>query len=266
MRPSAAATVRDVQLAFDDVGTGACVVLIHGHPFDRSLWSPQVGVLATTFRVVAPDLRGFGASPVTPHRVTLREYAEDVEESLARLGVERAAVVGLSMGGLVAMDLATTHPERWWALGLVTTTAEPVTAHERAVRLERADRVERDGMQVLVDYMHTGLYGPQATPELRSRVDAMMARAPAAGAAAALRGRAERPDYRPRLRELDIPAFVCTGSEDPWSNETVTAEIVDHLRHPELVVIEGAGHLPNLEAEQAFTAKLLEFLTRHAPR
>src|SRR5690348_8888946 len=127
---------RDMQLAFDDIGAGPCVVLIHGHPFDRSLWQPQVGVLATRFRVVAPDLRGFGASPVTPHLVTLREYAEDVEELLAGLGVARAAVVGLSMGGLVAMDLATAHPERWWAIGLVTTTAQPVTRQEREVRRE----------------------------------------------------------------------------------------------------------------------------------
>jgi 3-oxoadipate enol-lactonase len=255
-----------VQLVFDDVGAGPCVVLIHGHPFDRSLWQPQVAVLATRFRVVAPDLRGFGASPVTPHLVTLREYAEDVEELLAGLGVERAAVVGLSMGGLVAMDLATTHPERWWALGLVTTTAQPVTPQEREVRRERADRVERDGMQVLIDYMHTGLYGPRAGAELRSRVDAMMARAPVAGVAAALRGRAERPDYRPGLRELDTPTFVCTGSADPWSNDAVTAEIIDHLRHPELLVVEGAGHLPNLEAEELFTERLMEFLTRHMPR
>jgi pimeloyl-ACP methyl ester carboxylesterase len=255
-----------VELAFDDVGEGPCVVLIHGHPFDRSLWRPQIAVIAAKFRVLAPDLRGFGASPVTPHLVTLREYAQDVEELLVELGIERAAAVGLSMGGLVAMDLVTTHPERWWALGLVTTTAEPVTPRERAVRRGRADLVERDGMQVLVDYMHTGLYGTRATPEVRSRVDAMMARAPVAGAAAALRGRAERPDYRPRLRELDIPALVCTGSEDPWSNETVTAEIIDHLRHPELLVVEGAGHLPNLEAEEIFTPSLIEFLARHAPR
>lgn len=257
---------RGVELAFDDAGSGPCVVLIHGHPFDRSLWDPQVEVLASEFRVLAPDLRGFGASPVTPGLVALGEYAHDVEELLARLAIERAAVVGLSMGGLVVMDLATRHPERWWALGLVTTTAQPVTAQERAVRRERADLVERDGMQVLVDYMHTGLYGPHAAPEVRGRVDAMMARAPVAGAAAALRGRAERPDYRPGLRELDIPTFVCTGSEDPWSNETVTAEIIDHLRHPELLVVQGAGHLPNLEAEDVFTPRLMEFLARHAPR
>ena len=255
-----------MELACDDIGAGPCVVLIHGHPFDRSLWRSQMEVLASEFRAVAPDLRGFGASPVTPHRVTLREYAADVEELLERLGIERAAVVGLSMGGLVAMDLVTTHPERWWALGLVATTAEPVTTLERSVRRKRADLIERDGIKPLVDYMHTGLYGSRATPAVRSRVDAMMTRASPAGAAAALRGRAERPDYRPRLAELDIPAFVCTGSEDPWSNGSVTSEIINHLRDPELFIVDGAGHLPNLEADGIFTHSLLAFLDRHAPR
>jgi pimeloyl-ACP methyl ester carboxylesterase len=249
-----------IELAYDDVGSGACVVLIHGHPFDRSLWAPQLEPLAAQFRVVAPDLRGFGESPGTPGSVTMREYAQDIEALLARLGIERAAFVGLSMGGLVAMEAA--DPARCWALGLVTTTVEPVTPDEAAARRERADRVERDGMQVLIDYMHTGVYGPSCPPEVRDRVDAMMARAPAQGAAAALRGRAERPDYRPRLRELDLPAFVCTGSEDPWSNAAVTAEIVENLMRPELTVIDGVGHLPNLEAEDAFNRALLGFLTR----
>jgi pimeloyl-ACP methyl ester carboxylesterase len=147
----------------------------------------------------------------------------------------------------------------------VTTTAEPVTPGERDLRRERADLVERDGLQVLIDYMHTGVYGPRCPPAVRERVDAMMARAPVQGAAAALRGRAERPDYRPRLQQLDLPAFVCTGSEDPWSNETVTAEIVAHLQRPELVVIDGAGHLPNLEAEDEFNRALGAFLRRHVP-
>jgi len=253
-----------MELAYDDAGAGPCVVLIHGHPFDRSLWQPQVAALAGGFRVVAPDLRGFGESPVTPHLVSLREYAEDVAELLDRLGIRRAAIVGLSMGGLVAMELATADPERCWALGLIATTAAPVAAGEQALRRERADLVERDGMQVLIDYMHTGLYGPRCPAAVRERVDAMMARAPAAGAAAALRGRAERPDYRPRLRQLDVPALVCTGSEDPWSNEAVTAEILESLRHPELVVIDGVGHLPNLEAEAVFNAALAGFLERHA--
>jgi pimeloyl-ACP methyl ester carboxylesterase len=160
---------RPVTLAYDEAGAGECVVLIHGHPFDRTLWRPQLTAL-------------------------------------------------------------------------------------------------RDGMGVLVDYMHTGLYGPACPPAVRARIDAMMFAASPAGAAAALRGRAERPDYRPLLAGLDIPAFVCTGSADPWSNAAVTAEILGCLKNPASLVIEGAGHLPNLEAEAEFNAALSAFLRACAPR
>ncbi|HEX4090047.1 MAG TPA: alpha/beta hydrolase [Trebonia sp.] len=252
-------------LAFDDAGRGDCVVLIHGHPFDRTLWAPQLTALPDRFRVIAPDLRGFGRSPVTPHRVTMREYAADIEELLDGLGIDRAAIVGLSMGGLVAMELAAARPERYWAVGLVATTMAPPSPQDAAARLERAAAVERDGMAVLVEYMHTGLYGPNCPPAVRARVDAMMLAAPAAGAAAALRGRAERPDYRPLMAGLDLPALVCAGSADPWSDGPVTAQIVAALKRPETVVIDGVGHLPNLEAEAEFNQALTGFLLAHAP-
>jgi len=254
-----------VELAYDVSGSGDCVVLIHGHPFDHTLWQPQVAALRGDFHVVAPDLRGFGHSPVTQHLVTMRELAADIEELLETLGIERAALVGLSMGGLVTMELAASQPERYWAIGLVATTMEPPTPAERAARRERADAVERDGIQVLLDYMHAGVYGPDCPQTVRARVDAMMSAASPAGAAAALRGRAGRPDYRPLLADLDIPALVCAGSADPWSDEEVTAEIVAHLKRPELVVINGVGHLPNLEAQDQFNNGLRAFLHAHAP-
>jgi 3-oxoadipate enol-lactonase len=254
-----------MELAYDDAGAGECVVLVHGHPFDRTLWDPQLPALSQSFRVIVPDLRGFGRSPVTAGKVTMREYAQDIEELLDKLGIVKAAVVGLSMGGLVAMELATAHPERYWALGLITTTAEPPSPHDFITRNGRATETEEHGTSVLVAYMHTGVYGPNCPPAVRTKVDAMMADAPPAGAAAALRGRAERPDYRPLLKELDLPALVLTGSADPWSNEKVTAEIVASLQRPELVTIDGVGHLPNLEAEAAFNAALIKFLRAHAP-
>ena len=260
-----AVMVTGVKLAYEDAGSGDCVVLIHGHPFDRTLWEPQVAALRGDFRVVVPDLRGFGHSPVAQHLVTMRELAVDVEELLETLGIGRAAVVGLSMGGLVTMELAASQPERYWAIGLVATTMEPPTPAERAARRERADAVERDGMQVLLDYMHAGVYGPDCPESVRARVDAMMSAAPPAGAAAALRGRAERPDYRTLLASLDIPALVCAGSADPWSDREVTAEIAAHLKRPEQVVIDGVGHLPNLEAQDEFNDVLRAFLEAHAP-
>jgi pimeloyl-ACP methyl ester carboxylesterase len=161
--------------------------------------------------------------------------------------------------------MTTANPERYWALGLVATTAEPPSPQDRKIREERADATERHGMSVLVDYMHTGLYSPTCPPEIRAQVDAMMAAAPPAGAAAALRGRALRPDYRPLLKTLDLPALVVAGTADPWSNAEVTAEIVSSLKRPELVTIDGTGHLPNLEAEAEFNDALSAFLRTHSP-
>jgi 3-oxoadipate enol-lactonase len=254
-----------MRLAYDDAGTGHCVVLIHGHPFDRTLWEPQLAALSDRFRVLVPDLRGFGQSPVTQGCVTMREFAADIEDLLDDLGIETAAVVGLSMGGLVTMEMAAARPDRYWAIGLVATTMQPPTADERVTRRQRAGALERDGMGGLVEYMHTGVYGPACPPAVRARVDAMMAAASPAGAAAALRGRAERPDYRPLLAGLDIPALVVGGSADPWSNGAVLAEIVASLRDPEMVLIDGVGHLPNLEAEREFNDALRAFLLSHAP-
>lgn len=254
-----------MRLAYDDAGHGACVVLIHGHPFDRSMWSPQLAALSASFRVLVPDLRGFGESPVTAGTVTMGEYAADVAELLDDLGITRAAVVGLSMGGLVTMELAVARPDRYWAIGLIATTVQPVAPEEPQARLRRAEAVERDGMGVLVDYMHTGVYGPDCPAGVRARVDAMMAAASPAGAAAALRGRARRPDYRPLLAGLDIPALVCGGTADVFSDATVIAEIAACLKCPEVVMIDRAGHLPNLEAESDFNDALGAFLMAHSP-
>ena len=254
-----------VRLTYDDAGSGECVVLIHGHPFDRTLWEPQLSALRGTFRVVAPDLRGFGRSPVTPGRVLMREYAADIEELLAALGIARAAVVGLSSGGLVAMELAAAAPGRYWALGLVATTAEPPSPQDLQIRDERAAATERNGMRVLVDYIAHGSLRP-GLPARRPRPRRCHdGRRPVGGRRGGTAQRGRRPDYRPLLAALDIPALVVAGTADPWSDAAVTAEIAASLRRPELVVIDGSGHLPNLEAEAQFNEALLAFLRRHAP-
>jgi len=235
-------------------------VLVHGHPFDRSMWEPQQEHLAHRFRVVVPDLRGYGESAATPGTVTMRELAADVEALLDELGIDSAAVVGLSMGGLVAMELALGDPGRWWALGLVATTAQPVTEAERRERLATAETLETAGLEPVIEAMSRRLFGPGCPPEVIDRVLAMMRSANPEGAAAALRGRAKRPDYRAGLAELELPAFVCTGTHDSFSTEAVTRELVGCLRHPRTLLLQDVGHLPNLERPDAFNRELLSFL------
>ena len=136
-----------VDLAHDDVGDGPAVVLIHGHPFNRSMWEPQLAALRDSFRVIAPDLRGYGDSPVAAGTVTMARLAADVRHLLDVKGIATAALVGLSMGGLVVMELAAAQPDRWWAHGFIATTAQRVTEEEQQARRASARTMEEQGMR-----------------------------------------------------------------------------------------------------------------------
>src|SRR5215472_18133241 len=172
-----------VDLAHDDAGDGPVVVLVHGHPFNRGMWAPQLAALRSRFRVIAPDLRGYGDSPVTPGTVTMAQLAADVSHLLDRKGIATAALVGLSMGGLVVMELAAAQPERWWAHGFIATTAQRVTAEEAQARLASARTMEEQGMRPVAEQMAARLFGPEPGEQLTNTIIAMMLATSPAGAA-----------------------------------------------------------------------------------
>lgn len=237
------------------------LLFLHGHPFDRHMWRPQLVALAGNRRVVAPDLPGYGASPAAATTVTMRQLAEVVMETLDELEVRQAMVVGLSMGGLVAMELALGWPERFSGLVLAATTAAPVTDSEARDRRAVAAGIERDGMLPHVLDMAGRLFGRDAAsdPELVLGVLDMMLHASPAGAAAALRGRAERPDYSTMLRRCTVPTLVIAGDQDGYAPEPVVEQLVTALDRPEVLRLKGVGHLPNLEAPDAFNAAISAF-------
>ena len=241
------------------------MVLIHGHPFNRGMWAPQLAALRGQFRVIAPDLRGYGDSPVTPGTVTMAQLAADVGHLLDRKGITNAALVGLSMGGLVVMELAAAQPERWWAYGFIATTAQRLTEEERAARQASARTMDEQGMRPVAEQMAVRLFGPEPSAQLASTIMTMMLATSPAGAAAAVRGRAERPDYEPVLKSLNAPALVCAGDRDSYSTAEITAELVGCLPGAEVVVLAGVGHLPNLERPDVFNEHLLRFLTHALP-
>ena len=253
-----------VQLAYDDAGEGPAVVRVHGHPFDRRLWGPQLESLSASFRVVAPDLPGYGGSPPRGRKVPMGEFADAVCHLMDGLGIARAVIVGLSMGGLVAMELGLRAPARVDGVVLAATTAAPVTPAEAAHRRETADRIEREGMLDLALEMAAKLFGPAArrNPDIVEPVLSMMLHTPPAGAAAALRGRAERPDYRALLPGLQVPALVVAGDHDGYADEAVVAELTAALPDPDVVRLPGSGHLPNLEAPADFDEAVRRFASR----
>ncbi|WP_420078350.1 alpha/beta fold hydrolase [Streptomyces sp. JL4002] len=257
-----------VTLVFDDMGPrgGTPVILIHGHPFNRTMWAPQTAALtAAGYRVIAPDLRGYGDSPVVPGTAAFAALADDLAALLARLGIERVVVGGVSMGGQIAMELRLRHPGLVRALVLSDTSPAPETEAGAELRRETAERLIAEGMRPYAEEVIDKMMAPYnvtGMPGIAAQVTRMMCATDPQGAAAALRGRAERPDYRPVLAGAAEPCLVLVGADDVFTPVAEAEALRDLLPHAELAVIEGAGHLPGLERPEAFNRALLDFLGR----
>lgn len=262
----------DMTLGYDDVGHGTPVVLLHGHPFDRTLWRPQAHRLAEEgFRVVVPDLRGYGTSrvpdtpdsaPVTP----FERYAEDLTTLLDRVGITTFVLGGLSMGGQLAMECYRHLGDRIEALLLAATSARADTAEQRKTRLTTAERLTREGMATLPDELLPRMLSAESIrtlPATAKHVLRMMRATPPEGAAAALRGRADRQDYVALLGHITVPTLVVVGTEDTYTPVAEAELIHERVPDSQLVVLDGVGHLPNLEREVEFDDHLVKFLNTH---
>ncbi|MEU4744589.1 alpha/beta fold hydrolase [Actinosynnema sp. NPDC023658] len=255
--------MNDIDIAYDDKGEGIPVVLVHGHPFDRSMWRPQVERLSSRYRVIAPDLRGYGETTVVPGKTPLSVFAQDLIGLLDRLGLDQVVLCGLSMGGQIVMELHRTHPSRVRALVLADTFAEADAPEARALRRETAERLLREGMGPYADEVLDKMISPhnvRALPDVADHVLRMMRGTAPEGAAAALRGRAERPDYLDSLARTAVPALVVVGEEDEYTPVAVAQRMHSTIPGAALVVIPGAGHLPNLERPEEFTDAVERFL------
>lgn len=257
------AAVNGTTLAYTDEGRGPAIVLVHGHAFDRSMWSGQVTRLAAAgWRVIAPDLRGFGDSEVTPGIVYTEEFAEDIADLLDHLGIRAAVVLGYSMGGQVVMEFQRRFADRVRALVIVDTVPQ---AEDRAGRIRRnvvADRLVVEGMDGYADDVLAVMiaeYNVEALPEVAAKVLDMIRRSDAKGSAAAMRGRAARPDYADTLEAVRVPTLIVAGADDAFDHGA--AERMHALvPHSSFARIEGAGHTPSMERPDEFDRVLEEFL------
>jgi pimeloyl-ACP methyl ester carboxylesterase len=241
------------------------VLLIHGHPFDHTMWDAQaVPLRSAGHPVLTPDLRGYGVAPVPAGPVTLfSAFVADLIALLDAEGITRAVVGGVSMGGQIAMEFHRLHPERVAGLVLADTSPLPETDEGRAFRRALADRLIAEGMAGYAAENLDKMITPEhvkSMPEVAAHVRRMMLATDPAGAAAALRGRAERPDHRPSLAAATVPALVLVGAEDVFTPVDQAELIRDLIPDSSLVVIDDAGHLPGMEQPEAFTKALLHFL------
>jgi 3-oxoadipate enol-lactonase len=253
-----------VRIVYDDVGTGNAVLFIHGHPFNRTMWQPQVQALRWKYRTIAPDLRGYGQSNVgTETAITLETMAGDLIHLLDHLSVNRVCVVGLSMGGQIAMEFARAHPERTAAAVFAATFPQSETPEGVVLRKRMADRFLNEGMASPGSEMLTKLIGPASLkklPSIPANVYQMICGTNPAGAAAAVRGRALRRDYRESLKTFRFPCMIVFGTDDAYTTLQQAEEMHTAIANSQLEIFEGVGHMPNLEDEDRFNRCLHQFL------
>ncbi len=257
------ARVRGIELAYDDIGRGAAVVLLHGFPFDRSMWREQAEALGGACRVIVPDLRGQGETTLGGGDVTMGEMAEDVAALLDELSIERVVLGGLSMGGYVAFEFFRRFPRRVRALVLADTRPQADTEEARRTREETAQRALKDGMAPVADSMLPKLLSAstrEREPEVVGRVREMMLRTKPEGAAAALRAMAVRPDQTDLLPSIDVPTLIVVGGEDPITPPSDASAMGAKIGGSRLVRIEGAAHLSNVERPEEFNRALADFV------
>lgn len=236
-----------VTVAFDEAGQGGTpLVLVHGYPFDRTMWREQLLGLSGR-RVIAVDLRDFGASTAPERAERIEDYADDLAQFLDALEIPRVVLAGLSMGGYVALAFAARHRGRLAALALLDTKATPDDEKGRAGRDASIDTISREGTNGPNAAMMEKLFAADTPAAVREGVARMMRGARPEAMIAALAAMRDRPLRMELLPTLDLPVLVMVGSEDRLTPPSDSEAMVAALPRAELVVVEGAGHLPPVE-------------------
>lgn len=259
-------TVNGTRLWCEAVGQGAPLVLIHGSPLDATMWDAQVAPLAGRYRVIRYDVRGFGRSDV-PTSAAYR-HEDDLAALLDHLGVGRATVLGLSMGGRLAADFALAHPERVQALVLAGSSLSgfPWTEDLPAQTAEIAAALRAGGVPAAraVAAGRHWFQPAQRVAEVRRQCLDMIETYSGWHWLHADSVMPPQPPAYARLEEITVPTLTIVGEHDHPDILGVAAALASRVPRAELVTLPGVAHMVNLEAPEAFNGLVLAFLARHA--
>jgi 3-oxoadipate enol-lactonase len=255
-------TLENATLHYTEKGTGRPLLLVHGFPLDSRVWQHQIDHLSGQYRVIAPDLRGFGQSLNTA-AFTLDDLADDLHQLLVHLKATPAVVVGLSMGGYVAFSLAKRHTADLAGLVLADTKADADTTQGKQARNDMIALVQREGSEAIADKMMPNMLSAdtvQRRPEVQSSLREIMNACPPTTIAHALAAMRDREDHNDYIPSIPVPLLLIYGQNDAITPPTHADAIQQKCPRATKKVIANAGHMTPIEAPEEVTAALQAFL------
>jgi len=260
------AHLNGISLSYGDRGHGPAVVLLHGFPLSRDMWHPQEEALAQAgFRLITPDLRGFGESEVPEGPYSMSLFSDDVVALLDHLEIDRAVIGGMSMGGYILLNLLERYPERVVAACFITTRSSSDSETAKAGRLALLERMKKEGTGSMAELSTATLLAGETlrrNPELVNTVYRWMTSVDLRGIEGALHALLERKDYSAQLKNFDLPSLVIGADQDSAVPPEDLQILSEGLPNNELCIVPQAGHMANLEQPEAFNECLLRFLRR----
>lgn len=253
--------IATIDLSYEERGSGTPLVLLHGYPLDHTIWREQITALSSEARVIAPDLRGHGATPAPTGAYSMDLMARDVLDLLDRLKVEKAVFAGHSMGSYVTFAAYHRAPERFLGMALVAGNYKADTEEARQKRLDTAAKVIDEGVSAAYNPNMFADSTPAKSP-LRAEADRIMKAARMGGVVGTLQGMAARPSSEDLLPKIDVPAAVIAGEGDKIFKLEMQQEMAQLMPNARFTVVPNAGHLLMLEQPQAVNDALRALLKR----
>jgi 3-oxoadipate enol-lactonase len=253
----------DAEICFDIAGSGPPAVLLHPFPVCHEFWIPVAGLLSSRYRLIMPDLRGHGVSGLGEGSADMAKHARDVARVMSAAGVDRAPIIGVSIGGYVIFEFWRQNRQRVSSLVLCNTKATKDSPEARTARLQAAEDVLQRGTEVFFEGLLQKLLGEstrQARPDLVDGALGMMRKMSAEDVAAVQRGMADRADSIPTTQTINVPTLIITGDEDTVTGVPDAEVMKQSIRGSELKVVAKAGHYSPWEQPEEVGGLLRNFL------
>ncbi|MCW8896731.1 MAG: alpha/beta hydrolase [Flavobacteriales bacterium] len=258
--------VNKFHLSYDDVGEGSIpIIFLHGYPFDKTMWYDQLDFLKFSYRLISCDIRGFGKSTDEETSLSIDLFTDDLIQFMDKLGIDRAIICGLSMGGYIALNAIKRFPNRFKGLILCDTQCIADTPEVKAKRYKTIEVIERGGIANFTEGIIESVFHKDSIAnkkELVGQVRSIVLANSEHIIKQGLVALAERTETCSILDKINIPTLIICGREDGVTPLAQSEIMNEKIKGSVLKVVDHAGHVSNLEQPHDFNQHLLDFLDR----